>query len=114
MLPQGYSLGQAISVSLNSSTRQLTSHNVLALLEGTTRKVRIAAAAIPKSTNCLTKISLRYKQDEVIVYSGHWDHFGKRVDGIYHGARDNALSVAALLELAKGFAAVPKVQLDWR
>jgi Zn-dependent M28 family amino/carboxypeptidase len=48
-------------------------------------------------------------QDEVVVYSGHWDHFGKRADGIYHGARDNALSVAALLELAKAFASVPQV-----
>ncbi len=45
----------------------------------------------------------------MVVYSGHWDHFGKRADGIYHGARDNALSVAALLELAKAFASIPQV-----
>jgi Zn-dependent M28 family amino/carboxypeptidase len=49
----------------------------------------------------------------VVVYSGHWDHFGKRADGIYHGARDNALSVAALLELAKAFASVPQVCGVW-
>jgi Zn-dependent M28 family amino/carboxypeptidase len=53
-------------------------------------------------------------QDEVVVYSGHWDHFGKRADGIYHGARDNALSVAALLELAKAFASVPQVRCGVR
>ncbi len=48
-------------------------------------------------------------QDEVVVYTAHWDHFGKRGEEIFYGARDNALGVAALLELAKAFTNIPQV-----
>ena len=45
--------------------------------------------------------------DEVIVYSGHWDHlgFGKPVNGdsIIHGASDNASAIAWMFAIAQGF-----------
>jgi Zn-dependent M28 family amino/carboxypeptidase len=45
--------------------------------------------------------------DEVIVYSGHWDHlgFGTPIDGdsICHGASDNASAIAWMFGIAKGF-----------
>ncbi|WLT31036.1 M28 family peptidase [Geothrix sp. PMB-07] len=39
---------------------------------------------------------------EVVIYSAHWDHFGKGADGaIYAGAVDNATGCAAVLALAQ-------------
>jgi len=45
--------------------------------------------------------------DRYLVVSAHYDHLGKRGDEIYHGADDNASGTAALLELARYFAANP-------
>ena len=43
-------------------------------------------------------------KDEVIVYSAHFDHLGRRYNGeIYYGADDNASGTAALIELAGAF-----------
>jgi len=52
---------------------------------------------------------------EYVVYSGHWDHLGiglpdARGDRIYNGAVDNATGIAALLELARVYAAAPAPQ----
>ena len=30
---------------------------------------------------------IRQLKDEYVVYTAHWDHFGKNADGIFHGAR---------------------------
>jgi Zn-dependent M28 family amino/carboxypeptidase len=51
--------------------------------------------------------------DETVIYSAHWDHLGvglpdAKGDRIYNGAKDNASGVAALLELARGFAKGPQ------
>jgi Zn-dependent M28 family amino/carboxypeptidase len=73
------------SVSLETKLTPIDSRNVLALIEGLTK--------------------------EIVVFTAHWDHFGVYSDGsgrIYHGARDNALGVAALIALAKAFASIPK------
>lgn len=47
---------------------------------------------------------------ELVVYSAHLDHLGlgERVDGdsIYNGAIDNALGVADLIEIARGYTAL--------
>lgn len=71
------------SLVINNQLKKSTSHNVLALLPGTERK------------------------DEYIIYSAHWDHFGKgeaiNGDSIYNGAVDNASGTAALLEIAGAF-----------
>jgi Zn-dependent M28 family amino/carboxypeptidase len=76
-------LGVSSSITLNNKIKKSESNNVLALLPGTDRK------------------------DEYIIYSAHWDHFGKGepVDGdsIYNGAADNASGTAALLEVAHAF-----------
>jgi Zn-dependent M28 family amino/carboxypeptidase len=50
---------------------------------------------------------------ETIIYTAHWDHLGIGLpdangDRIYNGARDNALGVAAVLELARVYAAAPR------
>jgi Zn-dependent M28 family amino/carboxypeptidase len=85
---QPISLKQTCSLHIENSIRTLQSRNVLALLEGSTHA------------------------DEIVIYSAHWDHLGvKTINNkkeIMYGARDNALSVAALLTLAKAFARIPK------
>jgi Zn-dependent M28 family amino/carboxypeptidase len=53
--------------------------------------------------------------DQVVIYSAHWDHLGvglpdAKGDRIYNGAVDNATGVAALLELARVYAAAPAPQ----
>ncbi|HEY0271051.1 MAG TPA: M28 family metallopeptidase [Sphingomonas sp.] len=53
--------------------------------------------------------------DQTVIYSAHWDHLGvgapdAKGDRIYNGALDNASGVAALLELARAFAAAPRTQ----
>lgn len=77
------SLGLKASILINSTFKKSTSKNVLAVLPGTEQK------------------------DEYIIYTAHWDHFGKgepvNGDSIYNGAADNASGTAALLEIAKAF-----------
>jgi len=54
------------------------------------------------------------RPSEVFIYTAHWDHIGtdpsvdEGSDGIYNGAVDNATGIAALLELARSFAALPR------
>ncbi len=54
------------------------------------------------------------RPEELFIYTAHWDHLGtdhsaeEGVDGIYNGAVDNASGIAALLELAGSFAALPR------
>jgi Zn-dependent M28 family amino/carboxypeptidase len=50
--------------------------------------------------------------DQVVMYSGHWDHLGvgepdAKGDKIYNGAIDNGTGIAALLELGRAFAQAP-------
>jgi len=77
-------LAAKLSVQLHSQIRNTSSDNVVALLPGSAHA------------------------DEAIVYSAHWDHFGKdaslKGDPVYHGAADNGTGVAALLEIADAFA----------
>jgi Zn-dependent M28 family amino/carboxypeptidase len=43
-------------------------------------------------------------KDEVVIYTGHWDHLGKQGDTgdtIYNGAVDNASGIAGLLAMAQ-------------
>jgi Zn-dependent M28 family amino/carboxypeptidase len=52
------------------------------------------------------------RRDEIVVYTAHWDHFGRNPNlvgnQIFHGAEDNASGVAGLLEIAKAFKALPR------
>ena len=77
-----------ISIAAHVTIERVLSHNVIGQLPGRTQK------------------------EESVVYSAHWDHLGIGVpdasgDRIYHGAVDNAIGVAGLLELARVFAQEP-------
>jgi Zn-dependent M28 family amino/carboxypeptidase len=78
-------LGMTASMTLQNKLRTVDSQNVVAKLEGSDPAQR----------------------DEYVVYTAHWDHFGKRDEGIFHGARDNALGCAALIEMARAFTKLP-------
>ncbi|KRG72713.1 peptidase M20 [Stenotrophomonas terrae] len=83
--------GETFSANYQVKNEVITSHNVVARLQGSTHP------------------------DETIIYSGHWDHIGvgepdARGDRIFNGAMDNASGTAALVELARGFASQPKPQ----
>ncbi|HUN27438.1 MAG TPA: M28 family peptidase [Steroidobacteraceae bacterium] len=82
-----------VHFAIANSWRDIRSHNVLAKLAGSDRKL----------------------EHQYVIYSAHWDHFGwdRKLPGskheqIFHGARDNASGVAALLELAHAFKALPR------
>jgi len=52
-------------------------------------------------------------KDEVVIFTAHHDHFGigepdKTGDKIYNGAEDNAAGCAAVLALARAYAALPE------
>jgi Zn-dependent M28 family amino/carboxypeptidase len=78
-------LGITASLTLQNKLRTLDSQNVVAKLEG----------------------SDPAKKDEYVVYTAHWDHFGKRPEGIFHGAEDDALGCASLIEIARAFTKLP-------
>jgi Zn-dependent M28 family amino/carboxypeptidase len=65
------------------------------------------------SKNVAARIDGRARPDETILYTAHWDHLGVGApdangDRIYNGARDNALGIASLLEIARVWAAAPR------
>ncbi len=85
-------LGVTISIDQRNSWRNVASNNVVARIPGSDPKLK----------------------NETIIYSAHWDHFGldetlpgPRTQQIFHGAMDNASGVAALLEVAKAYKALP-------
>jgi Zn-dependent M28 family amino/carboxypeptidase len=85
---QPVALGLTASMAFTQTLRTLDSQNVVAKITGSDPQLR----------------------NEYVVYTAHWDHFGKAtpVDGddIYNGARDNASGTAMLLEFARAFKAV--------
>ncbi|MBD9479266.1 M28 family metallopeptidase [Pseudoxanthomonas sp. PXM02] len=65
--------------------------------------------------NVIGRIEGSKRPDETVIYSAHWDAYGigtpdAQGDGIRHGAVDNATGVAAVIELARVFAAGPRPQ----
>jgi Zn-dependent M28 family amino/carboxypeptidase len=62
-----------------------------------------------RTANIVGVLPGRSRPQEMVVYSAHWDHLGRcaPVDGddICNGALDNATGTAALVELARRFAA---------
>jgi Zn-dependent M28 family amino/carboxypeptidase len=82
-------LKATLSADFSVDAEVITSHNVAGVLPGANRA------------------------DEVVIYSGHWDHLGvgqpdARGDRIYNGAVDNATGIAQMLELARAFAKGPR------
>jgi len=78
-------LGVTASMTIRNKLRTVDSRNVLGKLEGSDPKLK----------------------DEYVVYTAHWDHFGKNDEGIFHGAEDDALGCAALIEVARAFSKLP-------
>jgi Zn-dependent M28 family amino/carboxypeptidase len=86
-------LGLTVDINVHNTWRDLASNNVIAKIEGSDPVLK----------------------NEYVIYSAHWDHFGvdetlpgPRTRQIYHGAIDNGSGVAALLELAKAYKALPR------
>lgn len=81
-------LGVKTSLVIDNEFKKSTSHNVMAVLPGTTRA------------------------NEYVVYTAHWDHLGKgepiNGDSIYNGAADDASGTAAVLEIATAFTKLKK------
>ncbi len=78
----------SVSLTIHNTLRYSKSNNFLALLPGSDRK------------------------NEYVIYMAHWDHLGINPilegDSIFNGARDNATGIAALLEIAQAFKALPR------
>lgn len=81
-------LGVKASVSVKSNVQELTSGNVVGIIEGSE------------------------KPDEAVLYMAHWDHLGvdfsNPKDKVFNGAQDNASGTGALIAMAEYFAAQPK------
>ncbi len=65
--------------------------------------------------NVIGRLEGAGRSDETVIYSAHWDAFGvgepdAAGDPVRHGAVDNATGVAAVIELARVFAAGPRPQ----
>ena len=88
--PPAFDLPLRATLRTVSEHERLESPNVAGLLRGTDPRLR----------------------DEVVVLSAHLDHLGVgepvKGDSIYNGALDNASGSAALLEVARAFAALPR------
>jgi len=74
-------LGVTASMKIDNTLRTIDSRNVIGRFDGADQKLK----------------------DEFVVYTAHWDHFGKNADGIFHGAEDDALGCAALVEMARAY-----------
>jgi Zn-dependent M28 family amino/carboxypeptidase len=93
------SLKGTADFKIDNAVRSVNSNNVVAMIPGSDPKLK----------------------DEFVIYSAHWDHLGidERLPGdrskqIYHGALDNASGVAALMEIAKAYKALPSAQAPKR
>jgi Zn-dependent M28 family amino/carboxypeptidase len=79
---QPVALNAKATFHLTNTIREVQSKNVIAKLEGD-------------------------KKDEFIIYTAHWDHFGRdpnlKGDQIFNGAADNASGTSALIEMAQAF-----------
>ncbi|MDQ1387039.1 MAG: hypothetical protein QOF56_493 [Acidobacteriaceae bacterium] len=79
------SLNAKLKARMVSKVRNFESNNVVAILPGSSRKLK----------------------DEAVMFTAHYDHLGVRPDAagdnIYNGAADNATGCGILLELARAF-----------
>ena len=78
-------LGTTASMTIENKLRTINSRNVIARIEGSNPQLK----------------------DEYVVYTAHWDHFGKSAEGIFHGAEDDGLGCAALIEMGRAFTKLP-------
>ncbi|MDR1990465.1 MAG: M28 family peptidase [Acidobacteriaceae bacterium] len=82
-------LGVRASMTIKNTLRTIESKNVVAKLEGRDPKLK----------------------NEYVIYTAHWDHLGigpaVNGDTIYNGAKDNAVGVGGLIEIARAFKKLP-------
>jgi Zn-dependent M28 family amino/carboxypeptidase len=82
-------LGLHASMTLHNKLRTIDSRNVAGRVDGRDPKLK----------------------DEYVIYTAHWDHLGigpaVNGDPIYNGAKDNAVGVAGILEIARAFTKLP-------
>jgi hypothetical protein len=79
-------LGQTASLTTRVAQEAATGSNVVAVLEGSDPALK----------------------DQAVVFSAHYDAFGKAADGGYYpGAADNALGVGEIIAIAEAFAKSP-------
>lgn len=87
--PRGFALKPRLAFTQQSSTRTLSSPNVLAILPGSDPKLA----------------------GEYVVLMAHLDHVGvdsnREGDKIHNGAMDNATGIATMLEVARAMAEAP-------
>lgn len=88
--PQAFALPVEATIQTASTQRPVSSHNLVARLEGSDPVLR----------------------EEHVVYVGHADHFGigdaVGGDSIYNGAHDNASGTAIVMEIARAFTSLPE------
>lgn len=70
-----------VSLTQEKDVVELIGENVLGYLEGSDPELK----------------------DEIVVFSAHYDHIGKRGDEIFNGADDNGSGTTTLLEIADAF-----------
>ena len=73
-----------LKLTINKTTEELQSSNVLGVLPGTD------------------------KADEYVFLTGHYDHLGKRGDVIWYGADDDGSGTTSVLQMAEAFSAAAK------
>jgi Zn-dependent M28 family amino/carboxypeptidase len=78
-------LGVTASMSIHNTLRTIESKNIVGKIEGSDPALK----------------------DEYVISPAHWDPLGTGPEGIFHGAEDNAVGTAGLIELARAFAKVP-------
>jgi Zn-dependent M28 family amino/carboxypeptidase len=79
--------GGKVDVALRFERATGVGHNVAGVLRGSDPKLK----------------------DEAIVYTAHYDAYGKTDDGqVYHGAADNAMGVGMIVAMAEAFAKLPE------
>jgi Zn-dependent M28 family amino/carboxypeptidase len=97
--------------ALKLKARRADFHPVVLGGETFSADFTVAHSAL-ESHNVLAKLSGTKHPDQAIVYAAHWDAYGvgkpdAHGDPIRHGANDDGLGVAGVLEIARAFKAAP-------
>lgn len=80
-----FKLNQKAKLVAKYKTTKGVSNNVVGYIEGADAKLK----------------------EEAVLFSAHYDAYGKEGDKIYHGAADNALGTAEMLAVAEAFSKSP-------
>ncbi|MDT8321140.1 MAG: M28 family metallopeptidase [Xanthomonadales bacterium] len=108
-------LVEAAGLDLSALEQAAMSTEFMAVPLGATMDAAVQNHIVRKqSYNIGALLPGSQRPQEAFIYTAHWDHIGTDPaaaageDGIFNGAVDNASGIAALLELARSFAALPR------